>query len=246
MPEYLKRTGRDVTDDILVRVPEAEKKVARLRGPANKRLGIDRGNIPDVAAPLEGQMMIQYADEAVGATPVSPDVGSTFVGEQPYYYANGEWRPFFTGYSPNSVEEHLHVASVSCAAIDTTTFTWVHYDGATILDVSSPTAPAVAGRGVYVVNAAATIFLPAVEPAGDAFDVRLEAIQVAPAWPPSTPTPGLSTAIASGDTFEVIQWSTCVAAVMNAGDYYTFSMFNRSSYAVDFVAGISVVRVFAF
>jgi len=48
MPDYLKRTGRDVTDDILVRVPDTEKGLSRVSGPAAKRLGIDRGSIPIV------------------------------------------------------------------------------------------------------------------------------------------------------------------------------------------------------
>lgn len=77
MPSYGPRVGRDTTDDILIRLAEAEKKIARLEGPAFRRIGIDRGDIPNVAAPMEGQTMIQYADN------------SPYEGEKAYYYANG-------------------------------------------------------------------------------------------------------------------------------------------------------------
>lgn len=243
MPEYLKRTGRDTTDDILVRVPEAEKTIARVRGPASKRPSIDRGSIPSVAAPFEGQMMIQYADQPVGATPVSADVGDTFHGEQPYYYSNGKWRPFFTGTVLSSAEEHLQVASTSCAATGTTIFSLSHYAGAALVDLSSPGVASFLAAGVYAINVGANVDLPAVEPAGDAFDIRLNVIQVSPAWPPATPTPGEGTAIASGDTFEVIEWTCSVTARVGVSDSFTLTLFNRTSYAVDFVAGISVVRI---
>jgi len=148
MPEYLKRVGRDVTDDILVRVPEAEKKVARQAGPASKRLGIDRGSIPSVAAPLEGQMMIQYADEAVGSTPVSPDVGASFIGEQPYYFSNQEWRPFTSAVALNPQTEWLQVASTSIAGITSATLTLSHLSGATLV-----TSGAVTTKGLYTIDA---------------------------------------------------------------------------------------------
>jgi hypothetical protein len=243
MPEYLKRTGRDVTDDILVRVPEAEKTVARLRGPASKRLGIDRGSIPSVAAPLEGQMMIQYADEAVGSTPVSPDVGTTFIGEIPYYYSNGEWRPFSLTFTPTAAEEHLQVASTTCAATDTTVFVWSHYDGASIVDLSTTTQAKITVHGVYAVTAELTIFLPAVEPAGDAFDVWLKANQAAPAWPPGDVPPSNVTAITSSDTFETVQVVVPRTAVMAVADFFSLEIFNRASYDVDVVAAISVVKI---
>lgn len=153
MPDYLKRTGRDVTDDILVRVPEAEKHVARLRGPASKRLGIDRGSIPSVAAPLEGQMMIQYDDEVVGATPVSPEVGSTFQGESPYYYSNGEWRPMISGFVANPEIGLYETATETISAGGSATLTWQYVTGAVLLDLSTPSAPATLVQGVYAVMA---------------------------------------------------------------------------------------------
>lgn len=155
MPEYLKRTGRDVTDDILVRVPENEKSVARLRGPASKRLGIDRGSIPSVAAPLEGQMMVQYGDESVGTTPVAPEVGSTFKGESPYYYANQKWRPFaFGGLDPDyGYYDTVGVTvGVSSSGLDS----WHYHSGTAILDLTDPTNPAFTTRGVYAVTGTAS------------------------------------------------------------------------------------------
>jgi len=150
MPEYLKRTGRDVTDDILVRVPESEKSISRLVGPANKRLGIDRGSIPSVAAPLEGQMMIQYADEAVGATPVSPQVGPSFLGETPYYYSNGEWRPFCISTSPATGFYNGTIPTISAAGSDDVSFAYA--SGAALFDLTSPTAPEPLIQGVYAVT----------------------------------------------------------------------------------------------
>jgi hypothetical protein len=152
MPDYLKRVGRDVTDDILVRVPESEKHIARLNGPAFKRLGIDRGSIPSVAAPLEGQMMLQYDDEAVGSTPVSPDVGATFNGESPYYYSNGEWRPFATTFNPNPSSAQYQFDAGVVAALDVATVSWTFDLGdSALLDLTNPQAPVPVIEGVYAV-----------------------------------------------------------------------------------------------
>lgn len=150
MPDYLKRTGRDVMDDIVIRIPESEKRVSRLSGPANKRLGIDRGSIPSAAAPLEGQMMIQYDDEAVGVTPVSADVGSTFRGESPYYYSNGAWRPFATGLSPDY--GYYETDGVTVAADSLADDTWIHHSGAALLSLTDTAKPAFVARGVYAVT----------------------------------------------------------------------------------------------
>jgi len=243
MPDYLKRTGRDVTDDILVRVPESEKHIARLKGPASKRLGIDRGSIPSVAAPLEGQMMIQYADEAVGSTPVSPDVGATFNAEQPYYYSNGEWRPYVISAAVSSAVEHLQVLSTSCPAISTTVFDWTHYDGASLLDLTVPGVASPISGGVYAVTAEVTITLPTVEPAGDAFDVWLHPVQAAHAPPAGFNPPALTTAITSGDTFQYVFATVALTEIFVVGDYLKFEILNRTSYAVDFQSYISAVRV---
>lgn len=151
MPNYLKRTGRDVTDDILVRVPEAEKGLSRAAGPASKRLGIDRGSIPSVAAPLEGQMMIQYADEAVGSTPVSPDVGSTFIGERPYYFSNREWRTFFLGSGLNPARGQYKDATVTVPAGSSIQASFTLVSGG-VLDLTDPQNPTVLVRGVYHVS----------------------------------------------------------------------------------------------
>jgi len=153
MPDYLKRTGRDTMDDVLVRVPEAEKSLARVRGPASKRLGIDRGSIPHVAAPLEGQMMIQYDDEAVGSTPVSPDVGSTFIGEQPYYFSNGEWRTFFLSSGLNPGQGTYKDASLTVPAgfANSVPAAFTLVSGG-VLDLTTPTAPTASVRGVYEVS----------------------------------------------------------------------------------------------
>lgn len=156
MPDYLKRTGRDITDDMTIRIPESEKKVARLDGPARKRLGIDRGSIPSVAAPLEGQMMIQYADEAVGATPVAPEVGSTFLGEEPYYYSNGEWRTFFTGYDPNP-SVALYACDETVASLDAVVAAWtLTFGDAALLDLTDPQFPVPTLQAVYSVTATIT------------------------------------------------------------------------------------------
>jgi hypothetical protein len=152
MPDYLKRVGRDTTDDTIIRTGEAERTIARLRGPASKRLGIDRGSIPSVAAPLEGQMMIQYDDEAVGGAPVSPEVGATFHGESPYYFSNGEWRPFVSG-GLDPDYGYYETAGVTLPA-DTgpTKDSWAYHSGTAILDLTDPTQPAFTQRGVYAVT----------------------------------------------------------------------------------------------
>lgn len=156
MPDYLKRTGRDTTDDILVRVPETEKGLSRVGGPAAKRLGIDRGSIPSVAAPLEGQMMIQYADEAVGVTPVAPEVGSTLVGEQPYYFSHGEWRPFSTGYNPNP-SVALYECDETIASLGAVVASWsLTFGDAGLLDLTDPQNPQPTLQGVYSVTATIT------------------------------------------------------------------------------------------
>lgn len=155
MPDYLKRVGRDITEDTTIRIPESEKTIARLRGPASKRLGIDRGSIPSVAAPLEGQMMLQYADEAVGSTPVAPSVGDTFTGENAYYYSNGEWRPF-SGCCPDPDYGYYETAGITVLAGRQDLDSWQHHSGATILDLSDPQNPAFTTRGVYSVTGTAS------------------------------------------------------------------------------------------
>ena len=154
MPDYLKRVGRDTTDDTIIRTSEAEKTLSRVRGPASKRLGIDRGSIPSVAAPLEGQMMVQYADEAVGTTPVAPEVGSTFKGESPYYFANQKWRPFSVPPSDLAPTYGLYqTATETIAAGGASTLSWEYVSGAVVLDLTTPTAPTVLAQGVYAVMA---------------------------------------------------------------------------------------------
>jgi len=155
MPDYLKRVGRDTTDDTIIRTSEAEKTLSRVRGPASKRLGIDRGSIPSVAAPLEGQMMVQYDDESVGTTPVAPEVGSTFKGESPYYFANQKWRPFaFGGLDPDyGYYDTVGVTvGVSSSGLDS----WHYHSGAALLDLTDPTNPAFIGRGAYAVTGTAS------------------------------------------------------------------------------------------
>ena len=151
MPDYLKRVGRDLTEDTTIRIPESEKTIARLRGPASKRLGIDRGSIPSVAAPLEGQMMLQYEDEAVGAAPVSADVGGTFKGEAPYYYSNGAWRPFLGGVTPDYGYYNTDGVTVT-ADTAYTKDSWAHHSDAALLSLTDPTKPAFTERGVYSVT----------------------------------------------------------------------------------------------
>lgn len=131
MPDYLKRTGRDVTEDTTIRIPEAEKTIARLHGPANKRLSIDRGDIPTVAAPFEGQMMIQYADN------------SPYVGEHVYYYSNGQWRPFFP--TPVHSIAIFRIASPGSIAVSAGSGGFPDLDYITgdsgLLDLTTPAAP---------------------------------------------------------------------------------------------------------
>jgi len=141
MPDYLKRTGRDVTEDTTIRIPEAEKTISRLRGPASKRLSIDRGDIPSVAAPFEGQMMIQYADNA------------PYVGEQPYYYSNGMWRPFFRGL--DHAEGRYQISgggSVSVASAGAAGINWAHVSGDALLDISSPGSPTPTVDGWHTID----------------------------------------------------------------------------------------------
>lgn len=246
MPDYLERTGRDTTDDILIRVPESEKKVSRLSGPASKRLGIDRGSIPSVAAPLEGQMMIQYADEAVGSTPVSPDVGATFLGEKTYYYSNTKWRPFTAGFTLNSAEEHLYVSSTTVAAISSVQLNWSHWDGATLLDLTAPGQPVTSTGGIYGVGASVQITPSGTPAIGDGVDIALLAVQSI-GFPPSTPSPSRATYVYPGTSDPGVWYGEAhiPVAIMGATDSFELHVVNFNSYDVTVVAGIRVVLIVA-
>jgi len=231
MPDYLKRVGRDVTDDILVRVPETEKKLARQGGPATKRLSIDRGSIPSVAAPFEGQMMIQYADEAVGSTAVSPDVGDTFIGEQPYYFSNQEWRPFASGIALNAQTEWLEVTSTSVSGISTGTLTLSHLSGPALV-----TSGAVTTRGVYTIDAVCLAISNA--SSRNKFQFLLNMVQTA-----------FTAATFAQDVYSDVLADTpegtiSITGVMDIGDTFLLQVFNEDTGSRNFSCpSVRVTRI---
>jgi hypothetical protein len=109
MPDYSKPSGRDLTDNILTRLSDAEKKIRRLETAA-KRSSFDRGDTAAIPAPMEGQTMIQYDSEAAK------------------YYSGGAWRSF-SGTSSASTEQSaspivLPVLSPMPAYTDNSNFQW--------------------------------------------------------------------------------------------------------------------------
>ena len=127
MPSYVKRTGRDVTDDILIRLGELEGRMAKQEG-SPKRTSIDRGDTAAVPSPLEGQTLIQYDTEGV------------------WYYSNGQWRSFTA--TTFETEYLAGTATVGSGSAGFISFT--HDSGATFLDLTVPAAPVVPDDALYL------------------------------------------------------------------------------------------------
>jgi hypothetical protein len=140
MPSYQPRTGTDVTDDILIRQREAEGLVSRLRG-SPKRTAIDRGDIPAVAAPFEGQTMIQYADN------------SPYLGDHAYYYANGDWHEF-TETPATGIQgvEGVSTTTITSGGLDSLVNFQAQSGGDNLLDFTVPNGPAFLANGLYGIN----------------------------------------------------------------------------------------------
>ena len=101
MPQYGKPTGRDTIENLIKRIDELENTVKRLSGSPH-RSAFDRGDTASVAAPIEGQTLIQYDTDS------------------PHYYANGAWHSF-TGTSSPVSWAHLTSADESTVAAGATT-----------------------------------------------------------------------------------------------------------------------------
>jgi len=74
MAEFGNKTGGDEIENLQLRVAALEKQLNAVGG--TSLLTLDRGEITNVPAPVEGQVMIRSLDDTA------------------WYYANGVWRPF--------------------------------------------------------------------------------------------------------------------------------------------------------
>jgi len=74
MAEFGNKTGGDEIENLQLRVAALEKQLNAVG--SSSLLTLDRGEITNVPAPVEGQVMIRSLDDTA------------------WYYANGVWRPF--------------------------------------------------------------------------------------------------------------------------------------------------------
>lgn len=139
MPSHGGRSGRDTLDALLQRIDDLERQVQHLN--AGHRISLDRGDTDAFAVDegaFEGQVMIQYDTEA------------------PWYFSNGEWRPFTNTTGLDHAEGRYQISgggSVTIASGTAATIDWAHISGDALLDLSVPSAPTPVLGGWFRVDA---------------------------------------------------------------------------------------------
>lgn len=145
-------------------------------------------------------------------------------------------------FDPQSGEQHFN-STGTVPAIDILHLTLSSLGGASLVTLSGSQA-FTNSKGVYAISASVQVNPPATEPAGDGVDVSIIAVQASlPLFGTGVPSPGRATFVIAGNGQSVWYGAGSTTRLMQVNDWFRVTVTNYNSYAVDVVAGVSIVRI---